>query len=85
MQLTSIWQMTAAYSANLTVKMSIDQMAQDFWVYYQLQLADTWKYILQDIFICIIKEQCSIEGESTWRQYKGCQNTINDILGQNKS
>jgi len=46
--------------------MSIDRMERDFWVYYYLQLADTLKYILKDIFICIIKQQCSDEGESTW-------------------
>ena len=46
MQLTSILQMTAAYWANLTVKISIDQMKRDFGVYYYLQLADTLKYIL---------------------------------------
>jgi len=80
MQLTSMLQTTAAYLANLTVKMSIDGMDRDFWVYDYLQLADTLKYILKNIFICIIKEQCSDEGESTWRWYKGCQNTINDIL-----
>jgi len=82
MQLTSILQPTAANWANVTVKMSIDRMERDFWVYYYPQLADTLKYILKDIFICIIKEQCSDEGENTWRRYKGCQNTINDILGQ---
>jgi len=82
MQLTSILQMTAAYWENPTVKMSIDGMEQDFWVYYYLQLADTLMYILKDIFICIIKEQCSDEGESTWRWYKGCQNSINDRLDQ---
>jgi len=84
MQLTSIWQMTAAYWANLTVRMSIDRMEWDCWVYYYLQLADTLKYILQGIFICIIEEQCIDEGESTWRRYKGCQNTIHDILVQIK-
>jgi len=84
MQLTSILQTTAANWANLTVKMSIDQMKWDFWVYYYLQLADSLKYIIKDIFICSIKEQCFDEGESIWRQYKGCQNTINDILHQNK-
>jgi len=67
MQLTSIVQTTAAYWANLTVKMSIDRMERDFWVYYYLQLADTLKYILNDTVICIIKEQCIDEGESTWR------------------
>jgi len=80
MQLTSILLTTAANWANLAVKMSIDGMEWDVWVYYFLQLADTWKYILKNIFICIIKEQCSDEGESTWRWYKGCQNTINDII-----
>jgi len=84
MQLTSMLQKTAANGANLTVNMSIDWIEQDFWVYYYLQLADTLKYILKDIFICIIKEQCIDEGERTWRQYKGCQNTINYILGQIK-
>jgi len=84
MQLTSILQTTAANWANLAVKMSIDRMEWDFWVYYYLQLADNLKYILMDIYICIIKEQCSDEGESTWRQYEGSQNTINDILGQLK-
>jgi len=62
MQLTSILQTTAPKWANLTVNMSIDRMKQDFWVYYCLQLADTLKYILYDMFICIIKEQCSDEG-----------------------
>jgi len=82
MQLTFILQTTAAYSANLTVKMSIDRMERVFGVYYYLQLADTLKCILKDMFICIIKKQCSDKEESTWRQYKGCQNTVNDILGQ---
>jgi len=79
MQLTSILQTTAAYWVDLTVQMSIDWMEQDLGVYDYLQLADTLKYILKDICICIIKEQCSIEGECTWRRYKGCQNSINDI------
>jgi len=80
MQLTSILQPTAVDCGNLTVKTCIDGMELDSWVYYYLQLADTLKYILKDIFICIIKEQCSDEGESRWRWYKGCQNTIHDIL-----
>jgi len=67
MQLTSILQMTAAYWANLIVKTSIDGMERDFWEYYYLQFADTWKYNSKDIFICIMKEQCSDEGESTQR------------------
>jgi len=82
MQLTSILQTTAAYWANLPVKMSIDRIEWVLGVYYYLQLADTLKYILKDIFICIIKEQCSDKGESTWRRYKGCHNTVNDIAGQ---
>ena len=40
-------------------------MEWDCGVYYYLQLADTLKYILKDIFICIIKGQCIDEGEST--------------------
>jgi len=82
MQLRSILQTTTAYWANLTVMISIDGMEQDFWVYYCLQLVDTLKYILKDIFICIIREQVSDEGESTGRWYKGCHNTMNDILCQ---
>jgi hypothetical protein len=30
-----------------------------FECYFYVQLADTWKYILKDIFIYTIKEQCS--------------------------
>jgi len=55
MQLTSILQTTAAYWGNLTVKMSIDRMEQDVWVYYNLQLADTLQYILKDIFYLFLK------------------------------
>jgi len=68
MQLTSILQMRAAYWANLQVVTSIDRKKQDIWVYYYLQLADTLKYILKDVFVCIITEQCSDKGESTWWQ-----------------
>ena len=38
-----------------------------FWVYYDPQLVDTLQYILKDIFICITKEQCRNQEESTWR------------------
>jgi len=62
--------------------MTIDRMEWDFWVNYYQQLAENLKYNVKDMFIRIIKEQCIDEGESTWRRYKGCQNTINDILGQ---
>jgi len=68
MQLTSILQTKAAYWVHLQVKTSIDQKEQDFWVYYYLQLADTLRYILLDIFICIIKEHFCHKGESTWRR-----------------
>ena len=47
--------------------MSIDRKEWDFGVYYYLPSADTVKYILKDIFICIIKEQCSDQGESKWK------------------
>jgi len=36
--------------------------------YHYLQLADTLKYILKDIFICTIKEQCSDKWKRTWRR-----------------
>ena len=38
-----------------------------FEYYYHLQLVDTFKYILKDQFIWIIKEQCSDKGESPWK------------------
>jgi len=46
---------------------SSDRKERDFGVYYYLQLADTVKYILEDIFLCIIKEQCSDQGQSKWK------------------
>jgi len=64
--------------------MSIDRMQRVFGVYYYLQIVDTSKCILKDIFICIIKEQCSAKEKSTCRHYKGSQNTVNDILGKMK-
>jgi len=66
-QLTSNVQKRAPCEVNMQVVISIDREEWDFWVYDYLQLADTLKYILQDIFICILKEQCSDKGESTWR------------------
>jgi len=48
----------------MAVMTSIDQMARHFGDYYYPELVDTVKYILKDIFICIIKEQCSDQDES---------------------
>jgi len=45
---------------------------------------DTAKYILKDIFICIIKVQCSDQEERKWKPYKGCQINVNDGLRQIK-
>ena len=64
--------------------MSIDRKEQDYGVYYHLHLVDNVKYILKDTFICSIKEQCSDQGESKWKCQKGCQNSVNDRLHQNK-
>jgi len=72
MQLTFILKTRAAYWANLAVITSIDRMARHFGDYYYDEFADTVKYILQDIFIWIIKEQCSDQEESKWKRYKGC-------------
>jgi hypothetical protein len=41
-------------------------------------------YILNDIFICIIIEQCSDKEESVCRELKGCQHTITDTVWQMK-
>jgi len=68
MRLTFILQMKAAYWANLQVRTRIDRKEQNVWVYHYLQLADTVKYILKDIFIQIIKEQWRHEGESQWKR-----------------
>ena len=59
MQLTFILKTKAAYWANLAVMISINPMARYFGDYYYPEFADTVKYILKDIFICIIKQQCS--------------------------
>jgi len=64
MQLTFILKTRAAYWANLAVMTSIDRMAGHFGVYSYPEFADTVKYILQDISIYIIKEQCSDQEES---------------------
>jgi len=49
------------------VMTSIDMKARHFSVYYYLQLADTLQYIFMDIFLWIIQEQYSDEGESKGR------------------
>jgi hypothetical protein len=41
----------------------IDRMGEDFGEYYYRGFADTVQYILKDIFICIIQEQCSDQEE----------------------
>jgi len=43
---------------------SIDRMALHFGDYYYPEFADTEKYILKDIFLYIITEQCSDQEES---------------------
>jgi len=68
MQLTSSLKTRAAHWANLQVMTSFDRRAQDIEHYYYLQLADNVKYNIQDIFICIIKEQRSDQGESKWKR-----------------
>jgi len=64
MQLTFIVKTRAAYRANLAVMSSIDRMALHFGDHYYPEFADTVKYILKDIFLSIIKEQCSDQEES---------------------
>jgi len=48
--------------------MSIDQKSWGVADKYYVQLANTVKYILKNIFMCIIKEQCSDQGESKWKR-----------------
>jgi len=59
MQVTLILKTKAANWANLAVMTSINRMARDFGHLYYPESADTVKYIWKNIFICIIKEQCS--------------------------
>jgi hypothetical protein len=80
MQLTSILKTTAADWANLQVMTSIKQKDWKFGEYYYLQLATTVKYILNDIFVCIIKAESSNQEESRWKLKKGCQTNVNDRL-----
>jgi len=68
MQLRSILRTRAANRVNLQVVTSIDRKEWDLRDYFYLQSVDTVKYILKDIFWCIIKEQCSDQGESKWKQ-----------------
>ena len=67
LQLTSILKTRTSYWVNLEAMMSLDRTARDFGDYYYLQLVDTVKYILRDILICIIKAQCSDQGERKWK------------------
>jgi len=67
MQLTFILKTTVAYWATIQVMTSIDWQAWHYGDYYFQQLADTIRYILKDILICIIKEQCSNQEESIWK------------------
>jgi hypothetical protein len=54
----------AANWANLAVMTSIDRMAQHLGDYNYYEIADTVKYSLKDIFIWIIREECSDQEES---------------------
>jgi len=67
MQLTFMLNTRAVYWENLAVMTSIDRMARHFGDYYYPEFADSIKYISKDIFICIIKEQCSDQEESKWK------------------
>jgi len=49
---------------NLAVMTSIDRMAWHFGDYYYPEFVDTVKYILKDISIRLIEEQCSDQAES---------------------
>jgi hypothetical protein len=64
MQLIFILKTTAVYRAKLAVITSIERMAWYFGDYYYPELADTIMYILKNIFILIITEQCSDQEES---------------------
>jgi len=50
--------------------------------YYSVLLADTFKYISKNMFICIVEEQCNNDRHSTWWRWNVCQNTITEYLCQ---
>jgi hypothetical protein len=60
------------------------QMAWHFGDYYYPEFADTVKYVLKDIFICIITEQCSDQDEDKCKCKNGGQINMNDELCQIK-
>jgi len=82
MQLTSILKTRAAYWAKLQVITTIDRKERDFGVYNYLQLSDTAKYILKNIFLCIIKELYSDQEESWWKRQKHYLNNVNDRISK---
>jgi len=67
MQLTFILKTRAADWENLAVMTSIDRIAWNFGESSYPELADTVQYVLKDISIYIIKEQCSYQEESKWK------------------
>jgi len=67
MKITSILKTRAASWVNLEVVTSIDRKERDFVVLYYLQSADTVRYIFNNIFVGIIEEQCSDQGERKWK------------------
>ena len=67
MEQTFILKIQVAYWANLPVMTCIDWMARDFGDFYYPESAYTVKYILMDILICNIREQCSDQQESKWK------------------
>ena len=60
--------MSATKWVILQVMTSIDRTEWDFGHYFYLQLPDTVKYILNDVFICSIEEQFIDQGESEWKR-----------------
>jgi hypothetical protein len=65
MQLTAILKTIAAFECIRQQRWELTEANGIFEYYHYLQLADTLKYIIKGIFICIIKEQCSNKGEDT--------------------
>jgi hypothetical protein len=62
----------------------IDQIARYLEDHYYLEFADTLKHIINDIFLCIFKEQCSDQEEYKCKLWKGCQIKVHDGLHQIK-
>jgi len=75
MQLTFRLNIRAAYRAKLAVLARMDRMERHFGECCYPKFSDTGKYILKDVFICIITKQCSDEEKVNVKIRKAAEST----------